>query len=139
MSIVLPCVIRASAEQYRIYATQLLGSPLYFYDKNLFYAYMAMTKQSFGILVTTITQWWTPTVVRISGDASVAGQLQVTPDGRVECRFPDRVVLIANHQVRSRPEIMNDTKYSSYTLTGYISGGLRTRTSPECMATFSSF
>jgi len=94
-------VIRASAEQGRIYGTQLLGSPLYFYDKNLFYAYMAITKQSFGILVTTVTQWWTPTVVRISGDASVAGQLRVTPDGRVECRFPDRVVLIANHQVRS--------------------------------------
>jgi hypothetical protein len=60
---------------------------------------MALTKQSFGIYVTTLTQWWSPTVVRISGDASVAGQLKKTKDGRVECHFPDRMVMIANHQV----------------------------------------
>lgn len=83
----------------RIFFTQLLGAPLYWYNKNYYYAYMALTKQSFGILVTTLTQWWTPTVIRISGDVSVAGQLQKRPDGRVECHFPDRMVMIANHQV----------------------------------------
>jgi hypothetical protein len=39
-------------------------------------------------------------VVRISGDASVAGEVRKTKDGRVECHFPDRMVMIANHQVR---------------------------------------
>lgn len=39
-------------------------------------------------------------MVRLSGDASVAGQLRKTQDGRVECHFPDRMVMIANHQVR---------------------------------------
>lgn len=62
---------------------------------------MAMTKESFGIFVTTLTHWWAPTVVRISGDKSVAGQLQRTKDGRVELQFPERLVLIANHQLYS--------------------------------------
>ena len=60
---------------------------------------MALTKQSFGLLVTTMTQWWSPTVVRISGDESVAGQIKQRADGRVEFSFPDRLVMIANHQV----------------------------------------
>jgi len=45
-------------------------------------------------------------VVRISGDASVAGQLRKTPDGRVECHFPDRMVMIANHQVRNMRKVV---------------------------------
>lgn len=86
---------------FSIFVTQFFGAPLYWYNKDLYYAYMALTKQSFGILVTTLTQWWSPTVVRISGDASVAGQLRKTSDGRVECHFPDRMVMIANHQLYS--------------------------------------
>jgi lysocardiolipin and lysophospholipid acyltransferase len=39
-------------------------------------------------------------MVRISGDESVKGQLRKTKDGRLECDFPDRMVMIANHQVR---------------------------------------
>ena len=79
--------------------TQLLGAPLYWINRDLYYAYMALTKQSFGIFATALTQWFSPTVVRISGDASVAGQLRKTADGRVECLFPDRMVMFANHQV----------------------------------------
>lgn len=60
---------------------------------------MSMTKRSFGLLVVTMTKWWGPTVIRISGDESVAGQIQLQPDGRVETSFPERMVLIANHQV----------------------------------------
>ncbi|EKD20324.1 uncharacterized protein L3040_007331 [Drepanopeziza brunnea f. sp. 'multigermtubi'] len=84
-----------------IVATQLLGAPLYWINRDFYYAYMALTKQSFGIFVTTLTSWWAPTVVRISGDASVAGQLKRTADGRVECHFPERIVMIANHQIYS--------------------------------------
>jgi 1-acyl-sn-glycerol-3-phosphate acyltransferase len=60
---------------------------------------MALTKQSFGIFVTTLTQWWAPTIIRVSGDSSVAGELRTTADGRVECKFPERMVMIANHQL----------------------------------------
>jgi len=82
-----------------IHGAQLLGAPLYFINRDYFYAYMAMTKQHFGLLITTMTQWWSPTVVRVSGDASMAGQLKQLPDGRIECDFPERLILIANHQI----------------------------------------
>ena len=82
-----------------VHATQLIGSPLYFINRDWFYAYMALTKQSFGIILATITQWFSPTVVRVSGDKSVAGQLKLTPDGRLETDFPERLVMIANHQL----------------------------------------
>lgn len=58
-----------------------------------------MTKQHFGIVITTMTYWWAPVKMRISGDASVRGQLRKTEDGRIECDFPERMVLISNHQV----------------------------------------
>ena len=47
----------------------------------------------------TMTQWWAPTVVRISGDSSVRGQLLKTTDGSLFCNFPERMILIANHQI----------------------------------------
>ncbi|KAK6542256.1 hypothetical protein TWF694_006218 [Orbilia ellipsospora] len=90
-----------SAGSIAIVATQFIGAPLYFYNKDWFYAYIALTKQSFGTLVTTGTQWWTPTVIRVSGDKSVKGQIRITQDGLLECDFPERMVFIANHQLYS--------------------------------------
>lgn len=84
-----------------IHATQLLGFPLYVINRDYYYAYMALTKQSFGIFITTITQWFSPTIIRVSGDASVRGQLVKAKDGRLETRFPERLVMIANHQLYS--------------------------------------
>ncbi|KAI2778031.1 acyltransferase-domain-containing protein [Daldinia loculata] len=82
-----------------IHLTQIIGSPLYYANRDLYYAYMSLTKASFGLLITTMTQWWAPTVIRMSGDSSVAGQLSLAPDGRVQCAFPERMVMIANHQI----------------------------------------
>lgn len=66
----------------------------------MFYeAYMAYTKECFAVLVTCLTQWWAPTVVNVSGDSSMLGQLIKKKDGSLECRFADRMVLMANHQV----------------------------------------
>ena len=79
--------------------TQYLGAPLYWINRDLYYAYMALTKQSFGLVITTMTKWWGPTTILISGDASVADQIRQTADGRVEFDFPQRMVMIANHQV----------------------------------------
>ncbi len=78
-----------------------MGLPLYFISKRFYYRYMALTKQSFGIFVTTMTHWWAPTLIRISGDASITGQLHQNADGGVEFRFSERMVMIANHQVCS--------------------------------------
>lgn len=82
-----------------ILATQVIGLPLYLVNKRWFYAYMAMTKQFFGITITALTEWCSPTPVRISGDSSVQGQFSLLKDGRLITKFPERLVLIANHQV----------------------------------------
>lgn len=47
----------------------------------------------------TMTQWWAPTIVRVSGDSSVRGQLLQSVDGSLLCDFPQRLVLVANHQI----------------------------------------
>ena len=47
----------------------------------------------------TMTQWWAPTIVRVSGDSTMRGQLLQTTDGSLICDFPQRMVLIANHQI----------------------------------------
>lgn len=82
-----------------IHFAQILGAPLYFFSKDDFYAYMALTKQYFGLLVTTMTQWFSPTLIRISGDKSVASQLHQEADGSLRVDFPDRIILLANHQI----------------------------------------
>jgi len=82
-----------------IHMTQILGSPLYFIDKDYYYAWMALTKQSFGIVIITVTEWFAPTLVRVSGDASVRGQIRRAADGRLETDFPERLVMTSNHQI----------------------------------------
>ncbi|PYH94949.1 acyltransferase [Aspergillus ellipticus CBS 707.79] len=82
-----------------ILATQVIGSPLYVINKDYYYSYMAYTKQSFGLVITALTQWGCPTFVRVSGDKSIRGQVHIAEDGRLKTQFPERLVLIANHQV----------------------------------------
>jgi len=82
-----------------IHGAQLMGVPLYFISHDWFYASRALSKQFFGLLITTMTQWWSPTVVRVSGDKSVAGLLKQDKEGLVSVNFGDRVVLMANHQL----------------------------------------
>lgn len=94
-----PSLDHSCLQKPSIHGAQLLGSPLYLYNKDFFYAYMALTKQYFGLFVTTGTQWFSPTVIRISGDSSIDGQLKQCADGRLECDFPERIVLVANHQI----------------------------------------
>ncbi|KAF2766699.1 acyltransferase-domain-containing protein [Teratosphaeria nubilosa] len=82
-----------------IHGAQLLGAPLYFVSKDWFYAWMAMTKQYFGLLVTTMTMWWSPTTIRVSGDKSMKGLIKQDEDGMLRMEFGERIVLMANHQL----------------------------------------
>ncbi|KAF2625054.1 hypothetical protein BU25DRAFT_346468 [Macroventuria anomochaeta] len=82
-----------------ISASQFLGAPLKLIDPQFYEGYMAYTKECFAILITCLTQWWAPTVVRISGDSSMVGQLIQKKDGSLQCNFADRMVLMANHQL----------------------------------------
>lgn len=68
-------------------------------DPKFYDGYMAWTKESFAVLCTTMTQWWSPTVVRVTGDDSMKGQLYKMDDGTLKCNFPHRMVLMANHQL----------------------------------------
>lgn len=82
-----------------IQTTQNLGAPLYFINRKVFYAYIARTKQSFGILCCLIHQCFSPTVVILTGEKSFHKMMRETDDGRVELDFDERIVLIANHQL----------------------------------------
>ncbi|KAF2205044.1 acyltransferase-domain-containing protein [Delitschia confertaspora ATCC 74209] len=82
-----------------ISASQFLGAPLKLIDQEFYNGYMAYTKECFAILITCLTQWWAPTVVRVSGDESMRGQLTQMKDGSLKCNFADRMVLMANHQL----------------------------------------
>ncbi|USW56022.1 Putative phospholipid/glycerol acyltransferase [Septoria linicola] len=82
-----------------ISASQFIGAPLKLIDAKFYEAYMAWTKESFAVLMTTITQWWAPTVVRVSGDDSMKGQLFQMDDGTLKCNFPHRLILMGNHQL----------------------------------------
>ena len=37
--------------------TQFVGAPMYFYDKEWYYTWMAVTKQHFTLLLVTMQQW----------------------------------------------------------------------------------
>ncbi|KAH6643852.1 acyltransferase-domain-containing protein [Boeremia exigua] len=82
-----------------ISASQFLGAPLKLIDPQFYEGYMAYTKECFAILITCLTQWWAPTIVRVSGDSSMIGQLIQRKDGSLQCNFADRMVLMANHQL----------------------------------------
>ncbi|KAL8705144.1 MAG: hypothetical protein Q9201_001747 [Fulgogasparrea decipioides] len=82
-----------------INASQFLGAPLYLINEDWYNAWIAFTKQSWGLLTTSMTQSWAPTVVRVSGHKSVRGQLLKTTDGNLLSNFPERLILIANHQI----------------------------------------
>ena len=78
--------------------TQFIGAPLYFIKKPYYYKYMAFTKQSFALVITSLTDWACPTFMRVSGDQSVNGQIHLS-DGMLRTDFSERMVLISNHQV----------------------------------------
>lgn len=61
---------------------------------------MAVTKQHFFMLILTVTQWFSPTPIRVTGSKEVQGQMRENPEGGyVECRFPERMIVISNHQI----------------------------------------
>ncbi|KAL8828030.1 MAG: hypothetical protein Q9191_002823 [Dirinaria sp. TL-2023a] len=82
-----------------INAAQFLGAPLALINQQWHDDWIAFNKQSWGLLITTMTNWWSPTLVRVSGGKSVRGQLHKTADGDLVCDFAERMVLIANHQI----------------------------------------
>lgn len=54
-----------------------------------------------ALMILFMTELWTTTRIHITGDESVRDQIRQLKDGKVEYNFPERLVLISNHQVRS--------------------------------------
>jgi len=79
--------------------TQLILSPLWLFDRELFRSWIVHTKEAFGIVATTITEYWAPTPVRVTAEGALVKDLQLGEDGLLQGKFPDRLVLIANHQL----------------------------------------
>lgn len=92
-------ITRLNFQVCRINASQFIGAPLYLINEDWYDAWIAFTKESWGLLIATMTQCWAPTIVRVSGDKSVRGQILQSSEGDLLCKFPSRLILIANHQV----------------------------------------
>lgn len=82
-----------------IHITQWLGTPMYFWSKDHYYAWMALTKQSFAICLMAVVRVFCPTTLWVSWDESMRGQLYKTDTGLLESSFPERIVLMSNHQI----------------------------------------
>ncbi|KAK4501177.1 hypothetical protein PRZ48_006983 [Zasmidium cellare] len=80
-----------------LHVQQWLGAPLYFLNDRWYFNWQKVVKQSTALLLLGLNQLLSPTTVRISGDASVAGQIR--GGKRLQLDFPDRVVITANHQI----------------------------------------
>lgn len=83
---------------FSLHLQQLLGAPLYWFCRDWYYAWQALVKQWFILLVLTVNNWLSPTIVRVCGDESVRGQIR-QEGRRIVLDFSERTVLIANHQV----------------------------------------
>ena len=75
--------------------TQMIGTPLYLINQDWYNAWIAFTKQSVGLLFTTMIQFWAPTNVVISGDKSIV--LSLWEEGKrkrgvLDAELPKRVV-----------------------------------------------
>jgi lysocardiolipin and lysophospholipid acyltransferase len=64
-------------------------------------AWIDITKQSFGILLTAENQFFTPTLATMHGDKELDGVFRINQDGTLKTEFGDRAVLMANHQLYS--------------------------------------
>lgn len=82
-----------------IHITQWIGTPLYLWSKDHYYAWMALTKQSFALCLMALVKAFCPTTLWVSWDESMRGQLRKTKDGLLETSFPERIILMSNHQI----------------------------------------
>ncbi|GAB7363571.1 hypothetical protein MBLNU230_g4142t1 [Neophaeotheca triangularis] len=101
-----------------IHIGQIICLVLYPFSKTAFNNYVAFTKQAAGLLIISLTDWWCPTTLRLTGDSSVSHQLHQR-NGRIECTFDKRAVLVSNHQIYTDWSYLWFTAYMS-NVTGHI-------------------
>ena len=96
---ILAFAIWLNAVIWSIHVAQNLYLCAYYINRKIYYKLVASTKESFGIFIITIIAWFTPTKIRVSGDASVRDQFHLTKDGCLQTKFPQRLIMMANHQI----------------------------------------
>lgn len=97
-----PCFQGRTSELITInslHVQQWLGAPLYWCNQGWSYCWQAVVKESTALLLLSLNQWRTPMIAQVSSDSSIQGQIRKTPGRKIIFDFPDRIVLIANHQV----------------------------------------
>lgn len=85
-----------------LHIQQWLGLPLMYIDVGLYNSWQSHVKGCTTVLLLGLNQWRAPVMAQISSDSSVKGQICKSRDGEVILDFPQRVVLMANHQVCAR-------------------------------------
>lgn len=84
-----------------IWSTAAIGYPLKYFAPELYHVWIDVTKQSFGIFLTTLNQLWTPCEITITGDRELEGLFSLNEDGTLKTKFDERAILMANHQLYS--------------------------------------
>lgn len=84
-----------------IYTSEVIGTPLYFVNKELYNKYIAFTKSFAGILFTALVQLFSPTPVTLTYDPELRNLFYLDRNGCLETIAAERNIVIANHQLYS--------------------------------------
>ncbi len=84
-----------------IVATQTVGFLLLLISPKDLRVWMDYTKQSFGLAIISITQWYSPSKVNIYSDPSMSNVFSVDLNHNLISNFPHHSIIIANHQIYS--------------------------------------
>lgn len=98
---------------HSLHIQQFFGLPLY-WSSGLYRSWQDAVKSSTAVLLIGLNQWRAPTTAEISWDESMKGQIKWTSNGKIEFDAPDRMVLIANHQVRCPPASSHRTTLKNF-------------------------
>jgi 1-acyl-sn-glycerol-3-phosphate acyltransferase len=80
--------------------SQFLSLLLWPFSHSYYHSYIKHTQRCFGILLVAINQFFAPSNFVITVDKSAAGVLKQSWNGaKVELDMPERLILIANHQI----------------------------------------
>lgn len=85
---------------HSLHLQQWLGLPLLYIDRGMYDSWQDFVKELTTVLVIGLNQFRAPVVVQFSNDSTVEGQVRKNSSGEVIVKFPSRIVLMANHQVR---------------------------------------
>ncbi|CAJ0647930.1 9792_t:CDS:2 [Entrophospora sp. SA101] len=79
--------------------SQFLGLLLWPLPNDFFKNYIIHTQRCFGILLVSINQFFAPSNFIVTTDKSAKDIIKITRNNSVKLELPERIILIANHQI----------------------------------------